>query len=150
MHCSESPAVAISGTVFSLGSSDLLVGQSTVTFFDPPATIGAAISRPNDFSIGTEIFTVNSNGVVIGHTQLTPGDPAVTKDGTFISLGLSDFVFGTKTETFAPITSSSAVGLGPAMISGLGEIGGSAVTTLLALLPHQEMGVRLRRSLVRH
>jgi hypothetical protein len=113
----QSPAVTVSGAALSLGSSGLVVGTSTITFLDPPGTTGAAVSASTAFSIGPEKFTINSDGIAIGHTQLTPGASALTIDGNFVSLGLSDFVFGTKPGRLIPITSSSAVELSPAITS---------------------------------
>ena len=56
-------------------------------------------------------------------------------NGKVVSLSLSDFVYGTQTETFAPMTtssSSSTAGLVAAIMAGFGAIGASFVTNGVA------------------
>lgn len=109
------------------------------------------------FTIGRESFTLKFQGIAVDGTPLRVGGPALTVDGTRVSLGPSELVVGNKTETFTPATGDPLVeingvkggagagvgagtkgiaetsagagaGLGSALMSGLGAIGGGAAT----------------------
>ena len=115
------PQVTISGTPVSLNPSGILViGTYTITPSVEPA--------PTRFVVGTDTFTIEPTNIAVGGFILTPGSPGVTMDGVFVSLGSSDLVVGTQTETFSPQGTSSLVDLGALIMSGLGEISGATVT----------------------
>ncbi|MCJ1241346.1 hypothetical protein MMC14_009351 [Varicellaria rhodocarpa] len=131
----QRPAATISGTPISLGSDALIIGTSIIALpSEPTYSNGSPLS---EFTVGTITFTINSEGVAVGNTELFIGGSPVTIDGIRISLGFSDFVFGSEPET-APIISTSSttngegigregIGLAGFIMSGLGEIGGGPV-----------------------
>ncbi len=89
------PAVTISGTPISLGSSVFVVGTRTekLSLFHAPTT-----ARPPSITIGTQIIPLDSSTLIIDGTTLYPAHPAITVDGTLISLGSSILVIGTHTQ----------------------------------------------------
>ena len=108
------------GTTFSLDrSSDLVVGPSTFRLV-PSHTSPASDS---------ELALANSQVTPMGATTLTPGSPALTVDGTIISLGSSVLISGTHTIVLASaaslVTSDSRTptgGIGGIIMSALGEV----------------------------
>ena len=60
---------------------------------------------------------------------MTPGAPAVTESGVAISLGSSELVVGSKTETCSAAGSGTvpAAGLAGLIMSGLGQVDGSSI-----------------------
>ena len=73
------PAVTVSGTPVSLGSSALVIGTNTIPFQTQPAEafITNAASYPN---------TAAADAVGLAGTTLHPGNPGVELDGTVVSL----------------------------------------------------------------
>lgn len=96
-------AATISGTMVSLGSSELLVGSSAVQL--PPETNVGILTVPEG-----QVFTPNVNGFVIGSTTLYQGGPAVTVSGTVASFGPSGLVVGSNTISVAFTPSVFVVG----------------------------------------
>ncbi|KAL9118866.1 MAG: hypothetical protein Q9187_004581 [Circinaria calcarea] len=114
------PRVTISGIPVSLDRSGLLIiGTSTIV---PPVN---AITT--QFVIGSNTFTIDPTNVIIEGFTLAPGSPGVSVNGILVSLGSTDLVVGTQTETFSPVGTSSLGGLGAIIMSGLGAIGGSTI-----------------------
>ena len=138
----QSPAITVSGTPISLGSDALIIGTSTILL--PSDHPSYPYGRPfSKFTIGTLALTVNSAGITVENTEIvTEGGSAVTIDGNVVSLGYSDLVFGSRTETFAPLliptsattttTGGEGIGLGALILSGLGEVGGGGGGSLIA------------------
>lgn len=136
------PPITISGTPVSLGLSALIVGTQTEKITIHPAgtskadqadvkpattsSIGATVSY---FTVGGETFAVGTNDVVVDGKTLTPGSPEITVSGVRVSLGASAFIVGTRTEAFTAPTPGASAGIGALILSGLGGIGGGAVTT---------------------
>lgn len=58
-------------------------------------------------TVGSQTLTLQSNAIQVAGKTLKRGDPAITVDGTPISLGYSEFVFGTRTEVFSLPTMSA-------------------------------------------
>lgn len=119
-----SSPVYISGTPVSLGSSQLIIGASTIPLPNPTPT-----SIPTSYiTMGGETITAGSSGILIADSTLTPG-AAITVNGNLISLGSSMLVVGSQTKTFAPIQTTSpdaetsgsgAPDVGALIISGVG------------------------------
>ncbi len=133
-------AVAISGTRYSLGSSFLVAGTSSLPFSTPTATTSL-------LPIGSETLTAlpgTAGGFEIGHSTLLPGFPAITVDGTTYSINKAgSLIAGTSTIALATAGSSnlsnSALTAGGETFTPLGStavlvdgttlsIGGPAIT----------------------
>lgn len=136
------PGITLFGTLVSLGVSQLVIGSQTATFGMGHSTSGAveafvtalkelgATEAPASainpvVAIGHEIVTINpSNVALAGHT-LKPGSAGMTISGTFISLGSSQLIIGTRTEDYAiPHTSMANA----AILSELYHAGASLVS----------------------
>lgn len=66
---------------------------------------GPAANNPDPatyITVGGQTIAVEANAVSVAGTNLKPGDPGITIDGTPISLGSSVFVVGSRTETLSP------------------------------------------------
>lgn len=83
------PAVTISGTVISLGQSGALaIGSSTVDL----------LPSSKAFTVAGQVFTPNPSAFSIAGTTISAGGPAVTVDGTVISLQPSgNLILGSST-----------------------------------------------------
>ena len=107
--------------------------------FDPTASIPSpAASQPHSnsldpaalttthppiFSAGSHTFTILPSGLAVNGITLTPGGAGTTIDGIQLSLGSSDLVIGTRTETWAT----------GAQVGSSTEAAGGAVTGTWAL-----------------
>jgi hypothetical protein len=106
--------VTVAGSTISLAPSAtaLIVDGRTFPLVPFPAATVAPLRIPAPITVGTQVITANSQSqyLVSGQT-LVPGGQAITVNGTPVSLGLSatNVVIG-----------SSTIGLGGAIISGLG------------------------------
>lgn len=103
------PAVAISGTIVSLGSAGLVVGSKTYSI---PA---ASHEAPPLITFGGQVYTANSLGeFVVGSQTLIPGGVGITISGTPVSLAPSDgdIVVGGQT---------SSINLGGLIMGGFGD-----------------------------
>ena len=133
------PAITVSGTSYSLGTTEFIAGSLTETFpaaakpshFRPfvvmsgLSQIGAS-SIQDVIAVGDETIKVNPSHVVIHGTTITPGASGVTIDGTVVSLGIDVLVVGSKTETFSNLLaaeSTASGGLGQVIMSGFGQMG---------------------------
>ena len=124
--------VTISGTPISLGSSALVVGTSTI----PLPTAGpshATHKQPHYFAIGSQTIAINAAGIVIGSQTLHPGGPAITVSGTSYSLGTTEFIAGTLTETFPAAAATPSQFRPSVLMSGLSQIGASSIHDLIAV-----------------
>ncbi len=90
------PGITISGTPISLGSSVFVVGTRTEQLFPTQAP---TIPHPPSITIGTQIIPLDSTALAIDGTTLYPAHPAITIDGTLISLGSSILVIGSHTQS---------------------------------------------------
>lgn len=106
----EAPAITLAGTPISLGSNGLVIGSSTLPM--PPTSMVTIAGH------AYPIFKL-SNGLVIGDSTLHNGQPAITISGTPVALEGSDLVIGTSTVPYQDIASSSALGIGDFILSGL-------------------------------
>ena len=133
-------AVTISGTRYSLGSSDVVVGTSSLQ-------LSTATPITSLLAIGSETLTAlpgSGAGFEIDHSTLLPGAPAVTISGTVYSINQAgSLIVGTSTiplanadtanpsdkaltaggETFTPVGSTAVVMDGTTL-----SVGGSAIT----------------------
>ena len=133
-------AVTISGTRYSLGSSFLVAGTSSLPFSTPTATTSL-------LPVGSVTLTAlpgTAGGFEIGHSTLLPGSPAITIDGTTYSINKAgSLIAGTSTIALATAasgdTSNSALTAGGETFTPLGStavlvdgttlsIGGPAIT----------------------
>ncbi|KAL9105540.1 MAG: hypothetical protein Q9187_008692 [Circinaria calcarea] len=118
------PAITISGQPISLGPSGLVIGSSTVQLPIPiPATRGI---------ISSETIALPPSNIVVAGSTLTPGSPGITVGGTYISLGSTVLVVGSKIEVYAPdgeTATAASGGLGALIMSGFGAIGVSPVSS---------------------
>ena len=137
------PAITVSGTSYSLGTTEFIAGSLTETFsaaakpshFRPFVVMSGlsqidASSIHDIIAVGDETIKLNPSNIVIHGTTLTPGASGITIDGTVISLGTDELVVGSKTETFSNLLaaeSTASGGLGAVIMSGFGQIG--ATTT---------------------
>ena len=116
------PAVVVSGTSISLGSSDLVIGSSTESFAQPSSLNSAVVA------IGNETAIVNPSYIVVAGNTLRPGGTAIEVSGTSISLGSSELVLGTRTESFPAPSPANSQFLGSTTVSGLDQLSASLVT----------------------
>lgn len=119
------PAITISGTRISLGSSAsaLVVGSTTI----PLSTGAGQVTAYPSLTIGSQTVTANNQGqYIVGGQTLTPGG-VITVSGTTISLapGVSDVVLGTSTEGLGGAIMG---GFGPTMTTGA-TVGATVGTT---------------------
>jgi hypothetical protein len=129
-------AVTVSNEVISADpSGNLVIISSGSTFTQQvPTPVPVAGGGGGVFTIGAETFTVLPSAVVFGSQTLTPGAPGITVSGELISLGSSDFVVGTHTETFlypaaspndvTTASTTSTVDIGDLIMSGIGQVAG--------------------------
>ncbi|MCJ1437517.1 hypothetical protein MMC27_006904 [Xylographa pallens] len=118
------PGITISGTTISLASSDvaIIVNGHTYPAETNPAT---PTSHPAIATVDGDIISVNSAGAYeIGSQTITPGGPAITIDGTPVSLqtvgtGI-DLVVAESTKVLT--VAMLAGGLEPSSTGGLGGI----------------------------
>ena len=81
----DGPAVTVGGTIISLGQNGALqIGSSTVNV---PTTSDNFPGKV--YTVAGQTFTPNQSGFPIAGTTISAGGPAVTVDGTIISLGQS-------------------------------------------------------------
>ena len=99
-----SPAFTIGGIPISLGSSFLIVGDTTIDSNQHKTT------SPREFlTLAGNTFVINPSNVVVAGLTLTPGS-VITIDGIPISLGTSDIVVDSTTRTITihpPVTIST-------------------------------------------
>ena len=115
------PPVTVGGTIYSLGSSGLVVsnegGGPAITIPIPQGNSGSGTIIPITTIAGTPAYgEVGFGGaplVVIGGQTLSLGGPPVTISGTVVSLGTSGLVVGGSTTL--PVTVTSI----PASVSAL-------------------------------
>lgn len=89
------PAITISGTPISLGSSVVVIGSLTEPLSPPQA---AATAQPHYITIGHHPIAIASNAIIVDGTTLKPTDPAITVGGDVISLNSSFLVVGSHTQ----------------------------------------------------
>lgn len=137
------PAITVSGTSYSLGTTDFIAGSLTETFpaaakpshFRPAFLISGlsqigASSVHDIVTVGGETIKLNPSNIIVHGTTLTPGASGITVDGTLVSLGTSELIIGDRTETFSNLLSAESTadgGLGAVTMSGFDQIG--ATTT---------------------
>ena len=117
----------INGLTLSESSNSIFVnGQGT------PIPTAALPTTPTSYiTINGETIGVDASAIVIDGTTLTPGAPGITVNGTLVSLGSSVLVVGTKTESLGVsgvALSTESGGVGAAIMSGLGQVGGGTVS----------------------
>ncbi|MCJ1400009.1 Muc22p [Xylographa trunciseda] len=129
----NSPAVTVASLFVSLNSADIIVGSSTIPFSTP----SISPFSPPVITIGTELITLLSSAIALDGTTLSPGAVGVSIAGTFISLGTSALVVGSKTEVFISSTETVTAGLGLLILSGLGQIVTSSVAPVTTSAFHK-------------
>ena len=110
----------VSGTPVALKTNgDLVLGSTTLQHFIPTSL------PPSDstFKVGSQTLTLSSNIIVGAGQTLKPNDPAISFDGTIVSLGQSEVRIGSSTIALSPEPSSL-----PAIVV-------NAAGQLLTLLP---------------
>lgn len=111
------PALTVAGSTFSLAS-----GSNALIINGKPTPI-AAPTPTSIFKVGSHTFTAAPTGFAIGTQSVSPGGPALTVDGTVVSLDSSDLIIDTST---VPLVGSSAqAGVGGNLIM-YGVDGGGA------------------------
>ena len=81
----DGPAVNIGGTIISLGQNGALkIGSTTINLPTPSIDFPSKV-----YTVAGQTFTPNPSGFPIAGTTISAGGPAVTVDGTIISLGQS-------------------------------------------------------------
>lgn len=124
------PGITVGGTVVSLGSSVLVIGSHTEQLILPQAP---PTPTPSYLILGGKTIAVAASSIVVAGHTMTPGGPAVLADGTWVSLGSSVLVVGTRTLNFTlPTVSAAAVtseGIGAIILKGLGGIGAGTVAS---------------------
>jgi len=126
------PALTISNTLVSLDPlSNLIISSQAVHLPPYPTPVNpTAPSQILAVSIDAShslTFTIASSAILIAGHTLHPGDPGLTIDGEILSLGSSELVLGTRTETFAPATTDGGgdVPIASFVTMGLGQVAGS-------------------------
>ncbi|KAL8747325.1 MAG: hypothetical protein Q9190_000792 [Brigantiaea leucoxantha] len=99
------PAITVNGTLMSLApaATDVVIGGSTF-----PVSI--ATSKPLEIDVNEHsIAKASGSDFIVGSQTLVPGGPAITVNGTLVSLAPSatDLVIGTQTEA---LTTSQKMG----------------------------------------
>lgn len=87
------PALIVSGTAISLGSSEVIIGSKTYAFPDSPTPMMTDAAM----TVGGNVFTPSPGGFEVAGTKVMPGGTALIVSGTTISLGLSELIIGSKT-----------------------------------------------------
>ncbi len=81
----DGPAVTIGGTIVSLGQHGALkIGSSTISLSTPSDSFPSKV-----YTVAGQVFTPNPSAFPIAGTTISAGGPAVTVDGSIISLGQS-------------------------------------------------------------
>ena len=81
----DGPAATISGAVISFGQNGVLeIGSSTVSLLNP-----SDIHPNKAYTVAGQTFTPNPSAFFIAGITISAGGPAVTLDGTVVSLGHS-------------------------------------------------------------
>lgn len=123
------PGITIGGKLVSLGSSAIVVGSVTEAL---RLAGSIATSDSSYITFAGETIAVGSGTVVVDGETLTPGGPSATVHGTVMSLGPSELVIGTQTTQLSlparPTNGVSGEGIGALIMSGLGGMGGGAVS----------------------
>ena len=137
------PAITASGTLISLGPSNIVMGASSVAIaLHSMLLVPGPVTTVND-----QVVQPLSNGISIAGTTLTAGAPAITVSGTPISLGSTALVVGSSSiplQTEVPqrlitTVAGQAITAGPNAVEVQGSIlspGGSGMTlggTLVSL-----------------
>ena len=151
----QGPAITVSGTEYSLGTTAFVAGSLTETFpagatptaFRPEVVMSGlsqigASSVSSVITVGDETIKLNPSNIVVHGTTLTPGASGITVDGTLVSLGTNELVVGSMTETLSNLVSAetSAGGLGAVIMSAFGPLGRAAATSSLDI-PSGSAGV---------
>ncbi|KAH7389460.1 hypothetical protein DE146DRAFT_767768 [Phaeosphaeria sp. MPI-PUGE-AT-0046c] len=114
------PPVHVDGTTFSMGPSGVVIvdGKGTTTFAIPSAN-----PQPPLITVGTSVLPLDTPGEVIIKPGVTlrPGQPALTIDGTTMSIGASGVVMigsrGTSTMKIPPLSIvTPAITAGPSIL----------------------------------
>ena len=123
--------ITISATPISLGSSVLAVGTSTIPL-PTAATDQKHHQKPHYFAIGSQTIAIVPAGILVGSQTLQPGGPAITISGTPYSLGTTEFIAGSLTETF-PTAAKSSHFRPSVVMSGLSQIGASSIHDIITV-----------------
>lgn len=107
------PAITISGTLISLGFSQIQIGTHNF-----PLTTPLPVTAPSVLTIEGKTFTANPSGFSIGGAELSFGAPRITISGTPISLGSAVIVIGTSIISLSQ--SPNPTGFDPSIRSGSG------------------------------
>ena len=108
------PAITISGTPISLGTSALVIGTSIIPYpQNSPSSLVATIAG--------QIYTATqlTNGIIIDGSTIHIGQPAITISGTPIVLQSSALIVGSSTIPFEENGPFSTQGFGGFIFSGL-------------------------------
>ncbi|KAL8790045.1 MAG: hypothetical protein Q9195_006547 [Heterodermia aff. obscurata] len=151
------PAITVSGTLYSLGTTEFIAGSLTETFpaaakpsqFRPSVVMSGlsqigASSLHDIITVGDETIKLNPSNIVVHGTTLTPGGSGITIDGTVISLGTDELVIGSKTETFSNLSAAESTapgGLGEVIMSAFGQIGATTTADSDQGVPSGSAGV---------
>ena len=94
-----SPAISIDGTIYSINKAgSLIVGTSTIAL----ATAGSGNMSNSALTAGGETFTpLGNTAVVVDGSTLSIGGPAITEDGTRLSLASNGLLVGSSTYAYA-------------------------------------------------
>ena len=115
------PAVTVDGSTFSLassGSNALIVNGKTTPLPWTPLSV---------FKVGSQTFTAAPIGFEVGTQSVSPGAPAVTVDGTLISLDSSELIIGTSTVALGSAAQTQDGALRSLIMYG---VGGGAKSTI--------------------
>lgn len=107
------PAITISGTRISLGSSQIQIGTQNFLWTSP-----ISATAPPVLTIDGKELTANPSGFSIGGAELSFGGPQITISGTPMSLGRTVIVIGTSIVSLSQ--PPNPTGLGPSIRSGSG------------------------------
>ena len=93
----------VSGTPIALKSNgDLVLGSTTLQHFIPTSLPPSG----STIKVGSQTLTLSSNIIVGAGQTLKPNDPAISFDGTVVSLGRSEVRIGSSTIALSPEPSS--------------------------------------------
>ncbi len=110
-------AVTVDGTVISLGPSGLQIGSSTI-----PINAEQTAEAPQSiFEIDGKTFTAAPTGFPLAGQTVADGGPAVTIDGTTVSLGSLGLQIGS---SMLALTAGQTAGpsMGGLIMSGFGSV----------------------------
>ena len=119
-----SSAVVVSGTTYSLNTAgSLIIGTSTIA-------LATSVANNSALTADGETFTpIGSTAAVVDGTTLSIGGPAITENGTRVSLASGGLLVGSSTFAYATPISNTATATGAGGSLSTGSLPSGLATT---------------------